>query len=68
MPSLTYIVFYDYDPSMEQGYVYLPGMADEVFKNGAMLHGHGYEGNWFRATSEWENFVRPIIAKAKATD
>jgi len=71
VPSLSYIVFYVYDPSMEQGYVYLPGKADEVFKeelakNGVMLHGHGFEGNWLLATSEWENFVRPIIAKAKA--
>jgi hypothetical protein len=63
-PSLSYVVFYDYDPSMEQGYVYLPGKADELSKFSGMWHGHGFEGNWLRATSEWENFVRPLIAKA----
>ncbi len=68
-PSLSYVVFYDYDPSMEQGYVYLPGKADELLKRnaGSMWHGHRFEGNWFRATSEWENFVRPLIAKGDAT-
>jgi hypothetical protein len=66
-PSLCYVVFYDYDPSMEQGYIYLPGEADELFKfNTRMWHGHGFEGNWSRATRAWENFVRPLIAKARA--
>lgn len=65
--SLSYVVFYDYDPSMEQGYIYLPGKADELFKvNTRMWHGHGFEGNWSRATREWKNFVRPLIAKARA--
>lgn len=67
-PSLSYVVFYDYDPSMEQGYIYLPGEADELFKfNGSMWHGHGFEGNWSRATRAWESFVRPLIAKARTT-
>ena len=67
-PSLTYVVFYDYDPSMEQGYIYLPGKADELSKfNTRMWHGHGFEGNWSCATKAWESFVRPLIAKARAT-
>jgi len=66
-PSLSYVVFYDYDPSMEQGYIYLPGKADELFKFNAIWHGHGFEGSWLHSTSAWENFVRPLIAKAKGT-
>ncbi len=65
--QVIYVVSYDYDPSMEQGYIYLPGKADESFKfNGRMWHGHGFEGNWSCATSAWESFVRPLIAKARA--
>jgi hypothetical protein len=64
-PRLTYVVLYSYDPTTEQGFVYLPGRSDELFKfNHAMWHGRGFEGNWLFATSAWESFVRPIIAKA----
>ncbi len=67
-PSLVYVVSYAYDPSMQQGFVYLPGEDDEAFRfNHAMWHGHGLEGHWLPATSAWENFVRPLIAKARAT-
>lgn len=65
---LAYVVSYAYNPSTEQGFVYLPGPGDELFKfNHAMWHGHGFEGNWLRATSTWETFARPLIAKARAT-
>jgi hypothetical protein len=67
-PSLTYVVSYDYDPSAQHGFVYLPGSNDEAYRfNHVMWHGHGFEGHWLYATSAWENFVRPLIAKAKAT-
>lgn len=67
-PSLVYVVSYDYDPSTQQGFVYLPGKDDEAFRfNHTMWHGHGLEGHWLRATSAWENLVRPLIAKARAT-
>src|SRR5215469_2642683 len=32
VPSLAYVVFYDYDPSELQGFVYLPGKDDEISK------------------------------------
>jgi len=64
-PQLVYVVQYAYDSSSEQGFVYLPGRNDELFKFNVMWHGHGFEGNWLLATSAWESFVRPIIAKAK---
>jgi hypothetical protein len=69
-PSLAYVVSYDYDPSTQEGFVYLPD--DQAFRSnrmwyahGRILHGHGFEGNWLYATSAWENFVRPLIAKAR---
>ncbi|MEX2261006.1 MAG: hypothetical protein WD696_03600 [Bryobacteraceae bacterium] len=31
-PSLVYVVSYDYDPSTQQGFVYLPGRDDEAFR------------------------------------
>jgi len=66
-PSLVYVVLYAYSRSMNQGYIYLPGKTDEWFKfNRRMWHGHGFEGNWAYATSAWESFVRPLIAKARA--
>ena len=67
-PSISYVVSYAYDPSADQGYVYLPGPDDTAFRfNHVMWHGHDFEGHWLRATSAWENFVRPLLAKAKAT-
>ena len=67
-PSLVYVVSYAYDPSTQQGFVYLPGRDDEAFRfNHVMWHGHGLEGHWLPATSTWENFVTPLIAKARAT-
>ena len=66
-PRLSYVVSYAYNPSAEQGYVYLPGRMDPEFQfNYAMYHGHGFEGHWLRATTQWEKFARPLIAKARA--
>ena len=66
-PSLVYVALYAYSPSMNEGYIYLPGKTDEWFKfNRRMWHGHGFEGNWAYAASAWESFVRPLIAKARA--
>jgi hypothetical protein len=67
-PRLTYVVSYAYDLSADQGYVYLPGRNDSEFQfNHAMYHGHGFEGHWLRATTAWEKFARPVIAKARAS-
>src|SRR6185369_8209090 len=61
-PALSYIVTYAYDPSTKTGYVYLPGRTDKEFQyNSAMWHGHGYEGNWLKATKAWDDFARPLI-------
>jgi hypothetical protein len=61
---LIYVVFYEYDPSTEPGYIYLPGKSEEFFGLNVSTISHGVEGNWFRAWSVWENVARPLIAKA----
>jgi hypothetical protein len=64
---LIYVVFYEYDPLMEQGYVYLPGKDDERYRLNVSTIYRGVEGSWFRAWRAWENVARPLIAKAKQT-
>jgi hypothetical protein len=68
MPNerLVYVVFYEYGPATEHGYIYLPGRADEAYwlNGGTILR--GVEGKWFRAWGAWEGVARPLIAGAKA--
>jgi len=63
-----YIVPYAYNPLTGEGYVYLPGKGDESYTRNAatIVHGAQWEGHWFRATSAWETFVRPLIARARS--
>jgi len=65
---LVYVVSYDYNPSTEQGFIYLPGKGEKWFNLncGTICHGDAFEGNWFRATKAWENAVRPLISKQRA--
>jgi hypothetical protein len=65
--GLAYVVSYAVDPKTGRGFVYLPGKGDEQYPRNAasMYHGHGLEGNWFRATTAWESFVNPLIAQAR---
>jgi hypothetical protein len=67
-PQLAYVVSYDYDPLSKRGFVYLPRRGEPWFEvnGGTIWHGSGIEGHWFFATDSWENFVRPLIAKAMA--
>lgn len=63
---LVYVVFYEYDPAKEQGYIYLPGRADESYWLNMGTIARGVEGKWFRASGAWEGVARPLIAGAKA--
>ncbi len=54
----------DPDPSSNRGYVHLPGRADKEYRLNTSAILRGVEGNWFRATSEWERLVTPLIARA----
>ena len=62
---LIYVVFYEYDPATEQGYIYLPGRNDEWYRLNVSTIIHGVEGRWFRACSGWDSVARPLIAGAR---
>ena len=62
---LVYVVFYEYDPANNNGYVYLPGKADEWYGTNVGSILRGVEGEWFFSNEEWERIARPIITKAK---
>jgi len=62
---LIYVVFYEYDPATDQGYIYLPGRTDEWYRLNVSTIIHGVEGRWFRAWSGWDNVARPLIAGAR---
>jgi len=58
-------VFYEYDPSSSRGFVCLPGKGSPFYyvNMGTISRGE-VEGNWFVAKDSWEDFIRPVIAKA----
>ena len=60
---LVYVVTYERDPAGGRGFVYLPGRNDRWYATnvGSILRGGGREGSWFRATQEWDEFVRPLL-------
>jgi hypothetical protein len=62
-PRLSYVVLYEYDPAAGKGYVYLPGKADEGYALNTRSIYRGLEGDWFVATSSWQEYVAPIISK-----
>ena len=58
---MVYIVSYTYDPSTQQGYVYLPGKGDKEYALNASTIHRRREGNWFLATAAWHIVVTPLI-------
>ena len=66
--QIVYVVYYAFSFGAEQGYVYLPGGADEWYGLNVRTIIHGVEGKWFRAWSAWERVARPLIEKAEVTD
>jgi hypothetical protein len=66
-PILAYVVTYAYNPSMDQGFVYLPRNGDQFYRLNVATIVRGLEGRWFHATSDWEKFARPRIARARVT-
>ncbi len=59
--QLAYIVSYALDTATGQGYVYLPGKADDAYRLNTKAIYRGREGNWFRATSAWQSAFRNIV-------
>jgi hypothetical protein len=68
VPTLAYVVFYEYDASSKRGFVYLPDedapRGHGGMNSGTIYRGPGVAGHWFRATTSWADFVGPLIAKA----
>lgn len=62
---LIYVVFYQYNPSTAQGYVYIPGKADERYRLNVSTILHGIEGNWFHAWSAWDEIAGPLVTTVK---
>jgi hypothetical protein len=65
--KLAYVVSYKYDPSTGQGYVYVPGRAENWYGTNVGTIIRGVEGSWFHAWSAWQEVAAPRIAKAKLT-
>jgi len=58
---LAYIVSYAVDPVTGQGYVYLPGRADEHYRLNTRAIYRGREGHWFRANAAWQAAFRRVV-------
>lgn len=60
-PYLAYVAKYVFDPSTSSGYVYLAGPSDPQYQLNHMRYGHVLDGHWFRANSEWQSFILPLL-------
>jgi hypothetical protein len=65
VPRLSYVVIYEFDPNAGVGFVYLPGKGEEWYDVNTRSLLRGREGNWFVATTAWQKYVAPYIAKAE---
>jgi hypothetical protein len=61
--QLAYVVFYEFGDT-PSGFVYLPGRGDDWYVLNTRSIYRGREGRWFRANSEWQHTVRPLIERA----
>ena len=55
-PVRTYTVVYAMDPETDQGLMFFPHGNSVVY--------HGIEGQWLRASVQWETLVRPQLEAA----
>lgn len=61
--QLAYVVSYAVDPATGQGYVYLPGRADEPYRLNTKAIYRECEGNWFRATAQWQSAFGDVVRR-----
>jgi hypothetical protein len=62
--ATPYVVFYEFNPALPGGYVYLPARREpEGIANTALIY-HGVEGHWFHSSAAWEELVRPSMESA----
>lgn len=59
--QLAYVVLYEANPSLSEGFVYLPGKSDQTYRLNVQAISRGVEGNWFRASRSWQNVVGPLL-------
>jgi len=61
-----YVVYYAFDPSSNQGFVYLPGRGEPFYNENVNLlfRGDDFEGHWFLAIPEWTRAAQAIIENA----
>jgi hypothetical protein len=59
--QLAYVVSYAVDPATGQGYVYVPGRADQYYQLNTRAILRRVEGNWFHATASWENVFKAVM-------
>ncbi len=49
-----------------RGYVYLPGPGERWYElNTRSILRRGFEGQWYFATKEWQQFVNPYLARVR---
>lgn len=65
--KVMYAVTYQYDPSTQKGYIYLPGRGDKWYETNIATICRGVEGNWFQASEDLVKIVQPLISRAKST-
>ena len=60
---LAYTVVYARNPQSGDGFVYLPGRGDAQFplNTQSIYRGAGYEGQWFRASQEWQQAAKQLL-------
>jgi hypothetical protein len=63
---LAYVVWYVFDPSTGQGYVYLPAKGEKNYRLNVSTIYRGVEGRWFHSWPQWDNIARSLIASHRA--
>jgi hypothetical protein len=63
---LAYVVFYEYVPATQRGYVYVAGPDEPSYSLNVATAYHGVEGHWFRTWSGWETVARPLMRNSQA--
>ena len=59
--QLTYVVLYETNESLSEGFVYLPGRSDQTYWLNVQAISRGVEGNWFRASRAWQDVVGQLL-------
>lgn len=64
-PRNTYEVRYEFNASSDGGYIYLPKRGDELGAWNTWLIYRRVEGQWFHASRQWQEQVKPLIERQR---